>query len=113
VIGDQVIRTRLTIARFWHGHRPSVEDQGLFRDEITAFLHGEPDDDERALMLAAARATGLEIVAIDHGETRDGRHVVYDVNPYPAALPWWSADLVFRRRAVDAFAALVQRLAPA
>lgn len=112
VVGDRVIRTRLTITRFWHGHRASVEDQELFRDEITAFLHGEPDDEERALMLAAARATGLELVAIDHAITRDGRHVVYDVNPYPAVLPWWSGDRVFRHRVVDAFAALVERLAP-
>jgi hypothetical protein len=113
VIGDRVIRTRLTIARFWHGHRPSVEDQALFRDEIMAFLHAEPDDEERALLLAAARATGLELVAIDHGLTRDGRHVVYDVNPYPGMLPWWSADAVFRRRVVDAFAALVESSAAA
>jgi hypothetical protein len=110
VVGDRVIRSRLTVARVWHGHRPTVEDRELFRDEIRTFLHGEPDAAEGALMLAAARATGLEIVAIDHGPTREGRHVVYDVNPYPAALPWWSGDLVFKRRAVDALAALVDRL---
>lgn len=110
VVGDRVIRSRLTIARFWHGHRPSVEDRELFRDEIVTFLHGVPDDEERTLMLAAARATGLELVAIDHAVTRDGRHVVFEVNPYPGMLPWWSGDLVFKRRTVDAVAALVERL---
>jgi hypothetical protein len=109
VVGDRVIRSRLTITRVWHGHRPAVPDRELFRDEIAAYLHGEPDAAERGLALAASRATGLEIVAIDHGVTQDGRHVVYDVNPYPGALPWWSGDLVFRRRAVDAFAALVEQ----
>ena len=113
VVGDSVIRSRLTVARVWHGHRPTVADRELFRDEITAVLHGTPDAAERELAREASRATGLAIVAIDHGVTRDGRHVVYDVNPYPAALPWWSGDLVFRRRAVDAFAAFLERLAPA
>ena len=63
-------------------------------------------------MLAAARATGLELVAIDHAVARDGRHVVHDVNPYPGMLPWWSGDLVFKRRMVDAFAAFVEQLEP-
>jgi hypothetical protein len=59
---------------------------GLFRDEIAAYLYAEPDADERGPALTASRATGLEIVAFDHGVTQDGGHVVCDADPYPGVL---------------------------
>lgn len=63
------------------------------------------------LMRKAARALGLEFVALDYAVRADGRVVLWEANPYPWLTRWQRGILPTRRRLRDRNARLFDALA--
>jgi hypothetical protein len=109
VFGDRVVPCIFSIVRDWYRHHTLEPEKARYRGEVERFLHGEPDPRERELCLAAARATGFEIAAVDYSYLPDRGLVVFESNPYPSITGWWAGDRLFQRRLVQAVSDLLER----
>jgi hypothetical protein len=113
VFGDRVVPGLFSVVRDWYRHHTLETEKARYRGEVERFLHAEPDPRERELCLAAARATDLEIAAVDYSYLPSDGLVVWESNPYPSFDGWWAEDPLFRRRLVEGVSELLEGAARA
>jgi hypothetical protein len=111
VFGDRVVPGIFSIVHDWYRHHTFEPEKARYRGEVERFFHGAPDPREQELCLAAARATGFEIAAVDYSYLPDGGLVVFESNPYPSITGWWADDPLFQARLVEAVSDLLERAA--
>ena len=111
VFGETVVPGIFSVVREWFVHQTLEPEKSRYRDDVLRHFHGEIDPQLRELCLAAARATGFDLAAVDYSYLPDGGLVVFESNPFPAMTGWWSDDPVWQERMLDALRRLLERTA--
>jgi hypothetical protein len=57
-----------------------VRDPAVIAEELA--YTGSREDPQRAVLVRAAKALGLDVVAFDYARTPDGELVIFEPNPY-------------------------------
>ena len=78
MIGNQIIPRHLHISHHWLVNLENSVISEEAKREAQAFFHY--GDDTPSKLLAAGRASGHEIIALDYSIDRDGNHVFWEVN---------------------------------
>jgi hypothetical protein len=113
VFGDRVVPGIISVVRDWFAHHTLEPEKARYRGEVERLLHNEIDPHEGKLSLAATRATGFELAAVDYSYLPDGGLVVFESNPYPAIFGWWAEDPLLQLRLVESLSELLERVARA
>ena len=91
VLGERIVPAHVFLSEHWlvnYGHLLSNEVAGRYSRD---FLHGgEPNPD---VVLAAARLTGSDIVALDYARRADGSYVFWEANRHFLLFEDYDKDL--------------------
>lgn len=94
VVGDQVVPRHMVAARGWFVHaKDRVMDPAILEEE-RVFVESS-DLPETESLLRAARHMGLDIFAADYSYDRDGRRIIWEINPIPTLWAGFNHDLKF------------------
>jgi len=88
VCGNNVVTGNLHISKDWYVHGINANYNSSALDEHNFFVSNEYVQFEKDFFTKVNNSLGFGFSAIDYGYTKDGRIVVWEVNPHPAFPAW-------------------------